>query len=310
MNNQKHDLTPLFLEDDEWNELQFHELCTFFPEMVEEDYESLKSSMSTNGFLKSDPIVVVDMNEHAPVGTPPDYRVLDGRNRFLAALDTATKPEFLQYVGDDPLGFVLSRNLGRRHLNTGQKAALAAKLATIEQGGNQFREGGVTQSDAAAIVGIGEATLRRYRYVERMSPSLAEQVANGTLPLEKARSKAQRIKAEQDNSAEQTIKHNGKEVLPEPESDGTKVASEPDADPDEGLEMHSPSEGEPGYRQQERSPDRGDSMGDIDPTKDCESLVNPIQELISRARKQGWDTLADAAEGEYHAMMNDVENFQ
>lgn len=307
----KHDLTPLYLEEDEWHELEFHTLCTFFPEMEEADYDSLKSSMEANGFLKSDPIVVLDINDDAPVGTPPCYQVLDGRNRFLAACDTATKPEFLQYVGDDPAGFVMSRNLGRRHLKTGQKAAIAAKLANLEFGANQFREGGMTQSQAAALVGVGEATIRRFKFVERHAPEVADQVASGELPLEKARAKAQ---AAQAAKAEQ--EKGGTNLASSPESQQGRSAerpSEPSTDPaspEAAPPSDPPTSGtrtDPPARGDERPHGSDDAaMSDIDPTTDGEALINPIHELINRARQQGWDTLADAAEGEYFAMMKEM----
>jgi hypothetical protein len=62
---------------------------------------------------------------------------LDGRNRYraceLAELDLEPD-DITQYEGDDALGFVVSKNLRRRHLNESQRAAIAAEIANMPQG--------------------------------------------------------------------------------------------------------------------------------------------------------------------------------
>jgi hypothetical protein len=59
---------------------------------------------------------------------PVDGRVLlDGRNRWLACHRAGVEPDVRWYRGDDPIGFSISENVTRRHLTTGQKAAVAYK---------------------------------------------------------------------------------------------------------------------------------------------------------------------------------------
>jgi hypothetical protein len=43
-------------------------------------------------------------------------KVLDGRNRDLACTNAQVTPTYVEYEGDDPLGYVLRTNLTRRHL--------------------------------------------------------------------------------------------------------------------------------------------------------------------------------------------------
>jgi hypothetical protein len=42
-------------------------------------------------------------------------------------------PRFEIYAGDDPVAFVVSCNLQRRHLNASQCAAIAAKLDAVDR---------------------------------------------------------------------------------------------------------------------------------------------------------------------------------
>ena len=139
--------------------------------------------MKHHGFLESDPIVLIDMTPDDPDST---WQILDGRNRLIAAGDSSVQPSFVYYDGDDPVGFVTSKNLDRRHLTTGQKAAVAAELASLDSGQNAG-EDSITQAEAAEKVGVGEATIRRYKFVEKHDPELAAQVKAGEVPLETAR---------------------------------------------------------------------------------------------------------------------------
>lgn len=178
-------ISPIVEDLDNWRTLPLHELCEIFPPMQEEDYNSLVESMNSQGFLSNDPIILIDIAPEAPNHS---WAILDGRNRHLAAMDAGVRPEFHQYSGDGAITFVTSRNLDRRHLTTGQKAAVAAELATLLSGQN-IEAGSTTQEQAAKKVGVGEATLRRYKYVEKNDPELAKKVKSGEVPLEKARAK-------------------------------------------------------------------------------------------------------------------------
>lgn len=174
----------------DWESLQLHSLCLLFPEMVDEEYLTLLDSMKLHGFFESDPIILIDISDEEDMGafSQPEYQILDGRNRHLAAMDTGVEPIFVEFTGEDPLGFVTGRNLDRRHLNTGQKAAIASELAILYNGQNSS-EGTMTQSEAADQVRVGEASIRRFKYVEKHNPELAADVKAGLIPLEAARTK-------------------------------------------------------------------------------------------------------------------------
>lgn len=175
---------PIYEDIKDWHKLPLHPLCVLFPEADEADYSNLVESMKTHGFLESDPIILIEEDEDDP---DSGWAVLDGRNRLIAAGDAKVKPIFTHYIGDNPVGFVTSKNLDRRHLTTGQKAAVAADLANLRTGKHRNAEV-MTQAEAAEKVGIGEATVRRYKFVEKHDPELAAQVKSGDILLERARS--------------------------------------------------------------------------------------------------------------------------
>jgi len=168
---------------DKWENLGLHNLCSMFPEMGEDDFDSLLESMKNNGFLSTDPIVLIWVEEED--SDDGEWLILDGQNRFYAAKQSKKSPIFVQYKGDDPLGFVVARNMDRRHLNTGQKAAIAVQIAEMGAG--------IKQKDAAKRAGVGEASLRRFKFIQERDPKLADKVASGEMPMEKARAQVKKI---------------------------------------------------------------------------------------------------------------------
>jgi hypothetical protein len=66
---------------------------------------------------------------------PDEVMILDGRNRLLACELAGVEPQFRHApeAGDssDPIAFVISKNLQRRHLTAEQKAAIVLKAAKL-----------------------------------------------------------------------------------------------------------------------------------------------------------------------------------
>lgn len=93
-------------------------------------------------------------------------QVLDGRNRFAACRLAGVEPEFKEYTGDDPLGFVIEKNMERRHLTPGELAKIAAKIATMTKGHRtdlppSGGKSSISQADAAAMVGASVRSVQR-----------------------------------------------------------------------------------------------------------------------------------------------------
>lgn len=135
-----------------------HPLAEIFPMLPEAEIAELADDIVTYG--QRVPIVLLD------------GMVLDGRNRLAACRFADVEPVFEDYDGDDPLGFVLSHNLHRRHLTESQRAMVAAKLATMRHGGDR-KSGAFDQTanlrldQAADMLDVSERSVESARRVIR-----------------------------------------------------------------------------------------------------------------------------------------------
>ncbi len=91
----------------------YHSYCDLLPEMTADDFNALVSDIKENGLIN--PIVLFE------------NQILDGKHRYKACLELGIEPKVETFTGnkEQALHFVISQNIARRHLLTGQKAALA-----------------------------------------------------------------------------------------------------------------------------------------------------------------------------------------
>ena len=93
------------------------------------------------------------------------------------------------YEGDDPLGFVVSLNLRRRHLSELQRAMITAGLATMRQGERTDLKPSadlqkVAQADAAALLNISPRTVASAAKVRSSgAPELVQAVEVGAVSV-------------------------------------------------------------------------------------------------------------------------------
>jgi N6-adenosine-specific RNA methylase IME4 len=132
--------------------------------------------------------LVVDIREHGlhePI-TLLAGKILDGRNRYRACEAAGVEPAFTLYQGDDPVSYVISLNLRRRHLDESQRALVAARLATLKLGDNQHSEG-LPIGRSSELLNVSERSVARAREVQaRGTPELVRAVERGKVSVSAA----------------------------------------------------------------------------------------------------------------------------
>lgn len=90
--------------------------------------------------------------------------VLDGWHRYLACQRAGRKFLCGDYAGDDPVAFVLSKNLHRRHLTASQRAAAIVAATNWRQRGQNVKSApgaGLTEKQMAEAAEVSERTIRQ-----------------------------------------------------------------------------------------------------------------------------------------------------
>ena len=98
---------------------EFHELCCIFPRCSDDELQLLVSDIRDNGLRK--PITLYE------------EKILDGRNRYIACELLDIEPDYVQFEGTEPMSFVISHNLCRRHLSESQRAMVAAAVIELRR---------------------------------------------------------------------------------------------------------------------------------------------------------------------------------
>jgi predicted DNA-binding protein (UPF0251 family) len=161
--------------------LPMHPLAELFPPMSGVEFATLVADIKENGLRE--PVIV------------HEGQVLDGRNRYRACLEIGIEPMTRPWDGNgEPLAFVVSKNLHRRHLDEGQRAMVADKIATLKNGANQYSKVGASidaptfsQTQAADMMNVSRKSVQRARVVrERGIPELQAAVETGNVSLNAA----------------------------------------------------------------------------------------------------------------------------
>lgn len=146
--------------------------------MNKEELESLAADIRQNGLQNK--IILYEK------------KILDGRNRFCACGIAGITPEFEEYQGADPLRYIVSLNLHRRHLNESQRAIVAAKLANMKQGKRTDLQPSanlpkvISQPEAAKMLNVSERMIRIVKTIEKQAPKLIEKIESGKMTAHKA----------------------------------------------------------------------------------------------------------------------------
>ena len=91
------------------------------------------------------------------------------------------------YDGHDPVAYVLSLNLRRRHLTTSQRSMVAARIANLGHGQNKQESpfgDSVTQQEAGDLLGVGKHSVERARTIlDHGTPELQQAVDAGEVTV-------------------------------------------------------------------------------------------------------------------------------
>jgi hypothetical protein len=156
------------------NTWDFHHLSEIFPEPSEEDQKALSEGIKKNGILV--PIVIYE------------GKILDGRARYKAAIEHGVECPTVTYIGSDPIGHVTALNVLRRHLTAGQRALIAARLATLPRGGVECLNSGIpTQVEAARTMGVGRDAVQKAKVIVASgNTDIIDKLKSGKIPLDRA----------------------------------------------------------------------------------------------------------------------------
>lgn len=178
--------------------VKIHPAAELFPMMGDSEYAGLLEDIKVNGLNFS---VVFRGDE-----------LIDGRNRLRAIQDlgwdlseysTTVEPSEIA----DPIQYVLSLNLHRRHLNESQRGMVASRVATLRNTDNQHsmsqKEGSPiglpsTQQQAADSLNVGLGTVKRARRViDKAVQEIVDAVEHGDVSVSAAAEVSELPKAEQ-----------------------------------------------------------------------------------------------------------------
>jgi len=181
--------------------LAVHPAAALFPLLDGTELDALASDIKTNGLRN-------------PIALDASGALLDGRNR-LAACERAGVPPTFVTVDAEPVGYVISQNIHRRHLTTGQRSVLALeveKLLAVEpkdKGGRPRRDEKPranlpavsdekrTRKRAADAVNVSRKSVDKAKKLADAAPDLFAEVAAGKSTLERASEVMRRRDAEQ-----------------------------------------------------------------------------------------------------------------
>lgn len=201
-----------------------HPLSAAFPGLNEEDFRALIDDIDANGVREK--IVVYE------------GMILDGWHRYSACVElNVKKPPMIEYEGDDPVGFVLSKNLHRRHLDASQRAFAIAQLSEWQEKSGRpshnlerIKSGkitGLSADKAAELAGVSEKTMRQARAATKAVPEVQEAVTKGEMAVSEA-AKLSKLSPEEQKAAVEKPKASKPKAPkpPKPESEETVLLSE------------------------------------------------------------------------------------
>jgi len=159
--------------------MEYHSIANIFPMMQNSELKKLADDIQATGLRNK--IILYE------------GKILDGRNRFEACQLVGVEPEYGEYDEDEPLKYVISQNLHRRHLNESQRAVVASRLANMEKHIHKDdRQICLSQPEAAEMMNVSERMIRIVKAIERDAPELIPKIDSGDMTVNSATTEVKR----------------------------------------------------------------------------------------------------------------------
>jgi hypothetical protein len=162
-----------------------HYLALMLPPMAPDQYGLLREDVRQHGVRH--PIVLYE------------GQVLDGVHRQRAAIETGREPHYVEHTDGDPLAFVLSENLARRHMNATERTKVAAAVYELLPDRRIYRpeatssdelvargKDGRRNIEVARQFGISATSLVRALAVKAAAPERFREMDGQTLTISRA----------------------------------------------------------------------------------------------------------------------------
>lgn len=197
--------------------MEFHDIANLFPMLPESELAALSQDIAVNGLV--DPICL------------HEGKILDGRNRYKACQQANVPLKTYEFEGDDPIAYVISLNLHRRHLTASQRAAVAVDMLPLLEkqarerqatstGGKQPQlkakmpeaEKGQARTKAAKQLQVGDRYVSEAKRIKATRPEDYSAIRNGdktiseVLKQERKEQKAKQKAAARINAPEGTYR--------------------------------------------------------------------------------------------------------
>lgn len=186
-----------------------HPAADLFPLLPDDQLQELADDIRLRGLIE--PVVTIEGS-----GT---VMILDGRNRYRACVLAGVEPRTVAWDGSggSPSGFVLAKNIHRRHLTPAQRAAIAvdllpmlevearerqvaaavttnARLSAFEADGVAAPEAagalivrGRSRDLAASALGVSGRSVQEAKTISEQAPEVLVEVRGGALSLPEGR---------------------------------------------------------------------------------------------------------------------------
>ena len=154
---------------------EIHPIANVFPMMSKDEFKALKSDIKEHGLRE--PIVFWK------------NMLVDGRNRLKACEELGIEADESELMDEtDPVAWVISHNLHRRHLTESQRSMVAGKLAKLQHGDNQHtKEDGqicLSSKEASKMLNVSEgSTKHAKKVISEGAEQVQQAVEQGELPV-------------------------------------------------------------------------------------------------------------------------------